>query len=659
MPPMRLCGRHWHFASDDLLVPAVLSFFANTINILLCGVACDWQIDVDGEAIEIVLAFSLVVSVACLVLDVAISCVSSRGGIFEPKKRKGAGPLLLLRGWLALVPQAGSVVALTVALAMSTERDGLVSSMLVLQWAALCFVLACLLVTHDGNSPDSDEAFHRALRWLLSFLGWCVGAGRDDETFCIVGKLLLRFLEGISATGSDVLAGVVLVGVLQRADREGGDVPKLSDLHLDDFPWGDADEMLLARSCGGAMPKTMPVRTDERSTVEDLLHNLCYATAVYGWLMHLHSGRGSMRHASVAGHGGGNHILNCKAIAATLTEWPGHSLSSLIFLSDKDDIHVSPYAVFADAERKKIVVAVRGTLSISDVLIDVCADPHPVEDPAFSSISGSHFVHRGMWDAAKNIMKDLDDRHMLEALLLSDGVAVLEKGAASPPDCNGFGLVVVGHSLGAGIAQLLTALLLPKYPEVRCFHYGTPGPCSREIAEHIGSGRVDGAPRVIGCTAGDDAIARLSIRNAEMLRDRMLGLTAHCHLAKFKVMVRGLRSWNVSLCRLIAKEPVSVEARASLERHARKGSSPRFYHMGPLVYLRMVGRGSRCCATMSYERDWRAEWATSDDFQEMVVSTKMLAHHMPDVYRAALESAQTLPAGASLAVASLAVATSS
>lgn len=638
---MRLCGRHWHFASDDLVVPAVLSLFANMINVVLCGIVCDWQFDADGETTEIVLAFSLVVSAACLVLDVAISLVSSRGGIFEPKKRKGAGPLLLLRGWFALVPQAGSVVAFTVALAMSTQHDGLVSIILVLQWAALCFVLACLLVTYNGNGPGSDEAFHRALRRCLSFLGWCVGAGRDDETLGIVGTLLLRFLDGISATGSDVLAGVVLVGVLQRTNREGGDVPKLKDLHLDYFPWGDGDEMLLARSCGGGLPETMLFATDERSIVEDLLHNLCFATAVYGWLMHLHSGRGSMRQASAAGKGSGNHILNRKAIAATLIEWPGHRLSSLIFLSNKNDIHVSPYAVFADAARKRLVVAVRGTLSISDVLTDVCADPHPVEDPAFNSISGSHFVHRGMWDAAKNILKDLDDRHMLEALLLGDGVAVLEKGAASAPDCSGFNLVVVGHSLGAGIAQLLTALLLPKYPRVRCFHYGTPGPCSREIAEQIGSSRVDGAPRIIGCAAGDDAVVRLSIRNAEMLRDRMLGLTAHCHLAKFKVMLRGLRSWNVALCRLIAKEPVSVEARASLERHARKGSSPRFYHMGPVVYLRMVRLGSQRCAMLRREKDWQAEWATSDDFQEMVVSTKMLAHHMPNVYRAALESAQT------------------
>ena len=38
-----------------------------------------------------------------------------------------------------------------------------------------------------------------------------------------------------------------------------------------------------------------------------------------------------------------------------------------------------------------------------------------------------------------------------------------------------YGLTIVGHSLGAGVASILAFLLRPKYPALTCFAYSAVG----------------------------------------------------------------------------------------------------------------------------------------------------------------------------------------
>lgn len=43
----------------------------------------------------------------------------------------------------------------------------------------------------------------------------------------------------------------------------------------------------------------------------------------------------------------------------------------------------------------------------------------------------------------------------------------------------GYQLVTVGHSLGAGVSALLALLLRPQYPKIFCFAYSPPGALMR------------------------------------------------------------------------------------------------------------------------------------------------------------------------------------
>ncbi len=48
----------------------------------------------------------------------------------------------------------------------------------------------------------------------------------------------------------------------------------------------------------------------------------------------------------------------------------------------------------------------------------------------------------------------------------------------------GYRLIVTGHSLGGGVASILSMMLEPYYPDLYCYAFSTPGcifRCEREV----------------------------------------------------------------------------------------------------------------------------------------------------------------------------------
>lgn len=86
-----------------------------------------------------------------------------------------------------------------------------------------------------------------------------------------------------------------------------------------------------------------------------------------------------------------------------------------------------------DHKHKAVVLAIRGTFHTRDALTDMMANYEPF-------MGG--FAHAGMLLAAKQKFKDLMPL-LLETLKRNPG----------------YGLIIVGHSLGAGTAALLSALI--------------------------------------------------------------------------------------------------------------------------------------------------------------------------------------------------------
>lgn len=113
-------------------------------------------------------------------------------------------------------------------------------------------------------------------------------------------------------------------------------------------------------------------------------------------------------------------------------------------LLDGEAINVPRHFVALDEDRCSIVVAIRGTNSISDVITDLLCENEPF---------ANGYAHSGMKNAAESLFTSL--------------LPTLRSILTKRPK---YSIVVTGHSLGAGVAILLTKVLLMNgFCDVKCF----------------------------------------------------------------------------------------------------------------------------------------------------------------------------------------------
>lgn len=134
----------------------------------------------------------------------------------------------------------------------------------------------------------------------------------------------------------------------------------------------------------------------------------------------------------------------------------------VIYVTYHVDIGETPFFVAVDYDKRKIVVSVRGTLSMKDILTDLNAEGEtlPLNPPKEDWLG-----HKGMVQAAQYILDKLKSENIIERALNHN----VERGTKE------FQLVIVGHSLGAGTASILGILLRQEYPDLLCYCYSPPG----------------------------------------------------------------------------------------------------------------------------------------------------------------------------------------
>lgn len=128
--------------------------------------------------------------------------------------------------------------------------------------------------------------------------------------------------------------------------------------------------------------------------------------------------------------------------------------TDIYFVSFRNRLYQVPFVVITDHKMKSIVITIRGSASVMDLVtdlslsedvfsVDVDCDDILKEDSDLDS-SGEVRVHRGMLNSARYVYNTIRSHKVIEDLT-----------ALHPT----YDLVVCGHSLGAGVASLLTLLL--------------------------------------------------------------------------------------------------------------------------------------------------------------------------------------------------------
>jgi len=386
-----------------------------------------------------------------------------------------------------------------------------------------------------------------------------------------------------------------------------------------------------------------------------------------------------------------------------------------------------PYMIALDHRKKAVVLAVRGTFSIADLVTDAVVYPEPIdewlsddvkarleeeeeegeekEDGEEERIGSSsekkrrkgnrELAHAGMIAAARSLFEDMRERGILQELTDQDSNGKnMEEFTGSPssssspppqqqqqqqqqaptqqerPDRNrtstpcqtqhedevessrrvgnimrqkikeeGWQFVVVGHSLGAGAAALVSLKLRQFFPSLKCIAFCPPGGTVSKAVAHAMS------PFTTSVVVGKDAVSRMSVATLARLMDEMVVALARCKQLKLKVTFapwwrRNKQKFNEFFYDYneIPEEALEI-VRGYYESRARLGAPVKLYPPGRLVFLRPHHQHKS--NNKSSKRVWDAVWIAPEDIiaEGVLVSRRMFKDHLCSKVKEALTAA--------------------
>ncbi|XP_047740268.1 diacylglycerol lipase-alpha isoform X2 [Hyalella azteca] len=692
MPGIVVFRRRWSVGSDDLVVPGIFLLIMHTIWLVVVSViygVMGGGKDVSGcwgELKEHLIGYFVLLS-SCIIVEAFIAYVAMRGTILDPEPRASMQYLLYVR----LVLLTGELVWVILgvvwlarhyqACTHNRARD-VILGIVVCNWCVLLSVFLTVCCTFDaaGRSWVKMKRYQRSTR---HFPAKRTDSGQDVKTkrsrctsgnanrnwrhrkvmkayqdswdqrcrllFCCINtsdsyrnsfgdiaRLLSEFFRDLDVVPSDVVAGLVLLRKCQKMERKA----------IVKNPKTDVRQFL------SGVPITANTRFLQLNTPEGdaefrkILHYMRFALAVYGWLMYVM--RASTTKAACqlcpelrcwscaqSASPDAPHVVEdncCMCNTAALFKMAPAEDLDLVYATFHVDIGETPFFVALDHSRKAVVISIRGTLSMKDMITDLNAESEPLP---MDTVKDDWLGHKGMVQAAVYIRTKLREEQLLE------------KAFARDPDrgTDRYDLVLVGHSLGAGTAAILAILLKQQYANLCCFAYSPPGGLlSKPVLEYTKA-------FITSVVVGKDVVPRIGLHQMETLRADLITAIQHSQDPKWKTIASTMQccgsgappviedeaegpaeQWSSSR-RKLSRNPASHPSDATIELTVHRPLYPpgRILH----VVRHHPGPGPRW--RRSGKPVYQAVWVDNEDFGEVIISPCMIQDHMPDKVLEALE----------------------
>ncbi|CAF0918588.1 unnamed protein product [Rotaria sordida] len=384
MPSIRLFGRRFNFASDDLTIPSLIDII---LRLPLLVTFIIFRIKDESPNSTCPSSFYngyfyplLSVYIAITISAVFICFISTRGSPLKNIRPRRHMPLLIyIRLFLVLIDIGinimGSVIIIRVFQMCAIILRATIITTIVLSWSVAIALFIILAFFIDVTGFVSAEK-----KWEMRIrLIFCCGRGYGGQSSDIKNIVkTLQYLfddERFDLVPSDVAAGLIL---LQQEDA----IEERSVNIIQNVPL----ELLK----------------------EGLYYNT-YAQSAFGWFSLAYQYRLTfiLRMLFATNFRTIGFCCGCCTCCASccgnqdsVNDPCGNQYSTLRYLLRRQNpiilyanfhgaFHRAPFYIAADNEKKTIIVSIRGTLSATDVLTDINA----VEDVLETELFGSGYCH--------------------------------------------------------------------------------------------------------------------------------------------------------------------------------------------------------------------------------------------------------------------------
>ncbi|NXV92892.1 DGLA lipase, partial [Calonectris borealis] len=659
MPGIVVFRRRWSVGSDDLVLPAVFLFLLHTTWFVILSVVLFGLVYNPNETCSLNLVDHgrgyLGILLSCMIAEVAIIWLSMRGSILYTEPRDSMQYVLYVRLAILVIEFVYAIVGIVWLTQYYTSCNDITAKSVTLGMyleCGLCAFLVCITVLcvfdPTGRTFVKLRATKRRQRNLRTYnlrhrleegqaSSWtrrlkvflCCTRTKDSQSdaYSEIAYLFAEFFRDLDIVPSDIIAGLVLLRQRQRAKR---------NAVLD-----EANNDILAFLSG--MPVTRNTKyldlknAQEMQRYKEVCYYMLFALAAYGWPIYLMRKPtcGLCRLArscsccclcpsrpryapSVTIEE--DNCCGCNAIAIR-RHFLDENMTSvdIVYTSCHDAVYETPFYVAVDHDKKKVVISIRGTLSPKDALTDLTGDAErlPVEGH-----HGTWLGHKGMVLSAEYIKKKLEQEMVLSQAFGRD----LGRGTKH------YGLIVVGHSLGAGTAAILSFLLRPQYPSLKCFAYSPPGGLLSEDAMEYSKEFVTAV--VLGKDLVPRQVEKIGLSQLEGFRRQLLDVLQRSNKPKWRIIV------GATKCIPKSELPEETEENSVTSNRlwthpsdltiALSASTP-LYPPGRIIHVVHNHPAEQCCCCEQEDPTYFAIWGDNKAFNEVIISPAMLHEHLPYV----------------------------